>query len=144
MSLSKYLLLILLAATKFAISPIAASNWGLDQKESFIIITLSGLVGFFTFYYFSSYLLKLMGMLLAGRQRKKKIFTKRNKFAVRIIRNYGLWLLALLTPILISIPFGAFLCARYFPRKPSIIFSMCIAIIAWGFVLSFFGDLIFN
>ncbi len=144
MSLSKYLLLILLAATKFAISPIAASNWGMNHKESFILITISGLVGFFTFYYFSSYLLKLMGMLLSGRQRKKKIFTRKNKLAVRIIRNYGLWLLAVLTPILISIPFGAFLCARYFPKKPMVILTMCAAIIAWGFILTFFGDLIFN
>ncbi len=144
MSLSKYLLLILLAATKFAVSPIAASNWGLDQRESFIIITLSGLVGFFIFYYFSSYLLKIMRMIFGGRRRKKRIFTKKNKMAVRVIRNYGLWLLAVLTPILLSIPFGAFLCARYFPRKLSIMLVMCASIVAWGFILSFFGDLLFN
>ncbi len=144
MNLSKYLLLILLGATKFAISPIAAANWGLNQRDAFIIITLSGLAGFFIFYYFSSYILKLIGIFFQGRQRKRKIFTRKNKLVVRIIRNYGLWLLALLTPILISIPFGAFLCVRYFPRKASIIVTMCASIILWGFILTFFGDLIFN
>lgn len=144
MSISQYLLLLFISATKFAISPFVAINMGFSQQETFIVTTLGGLSGFFLFYYFSSYILRLTGILFAKRQKKKKVFTKKNKLAVKIIREYGLWLLALLTPILLSIPFGAFLCARYFQRKFTIFLVMCSFIILWGFILSFFGDLMFS
>lgn len=69
-------------------------------------------------------------------RKKKKIFSKRSKRFVRIKQNYGLLGIALLTPLLLSIPIGTFLAIRFFTRSHYTLLFLCLAVVFWSIVLS--------
>jgi hypothetical protein len=67
----------------------------------------------------------------------KKIFTKFNRRVIRIKHRFGLTGIAILTPIFLSIPIGAFLAERFYKDKRKVIIYLSISAIAWCFVLYF-------
>lgn len=67
----------------------------------------------------------------------KKIFTKFNRRVIRIKHRFGLTGIAILTPIFLSIPIGAFLAERFYKDKKKVIIYLSISAIAWCFVLYF-------
>ena len=69
-------------------------------------------------------------------QPEKKIFTKKSRRIVRIWKKYGLIGIALLTPILLSIPVGTFIASRLVPQRSTVILYMLFALLFWSVVLS--------
>jgi hypothetical protein len=67
----------------------------------------------------------------------KKIFTKFNRRVIRIKHRFGLTGIAILTPIFLSIPIGAFLAERFYKDKRKVIIYLSISAIAWCFLLYF-------
>ena len=67
----------------------------------------------------------------------KKIFTKFNRRVIRIKHRFGLTGIAILTPIFLSIPIGAFLAERFYKDKKKVIIYLSISAIAWCFLLYF-------
>ncbi len=67
----------------------------------------------------------------------KKIFTKFNRRVIRIKHRFGLTGIAILTPIFLSIPIGAFLAERFYKDKKKVIIYLSISSIGWCFVLYF-------
>ena len=67
----------------------------------------------------------------------KKIFTKFNRRVIRIKHRFGLKGIAILTPIFLSIPIGAFLAERFYKDKKKVIIYLSISAISWCFVLYF-------
>ena len=67
----------------------------------------------------------------------KKIFTKFNRRVIRIKHRFGLTGIAILTPIFLSIPIGAFLAERFYKDKKKVIIYLSVSSIAWCFVLYF-------
>ncbi len=67
----------------------------------------------------------------------KKIFTKFNRRVIRIKHRFGLTGIAILTPIFLSIPIGAFLAERFYKDKKKVILYLSISAIAWCFILYF-------
>ncbi|MBI3518709.1 MAG: hypothetical protein HY062_05065 [Bacteroidetes bacterium] len=67
----------------------------------------------------------------------KKIFTKFNRRVIRIKHRFGLTGIAILTPIFLSIPIGAFLAERFYKDKKKVIIYLSISAIAWCFILYF-------
>ncbi|MBK6985479.1 MAG: hypothetical protein IPH32_12330 [Bacteroidetes bacterium] len=67
----------------------------------------------------------------------KKIFTKFNRRVIRIKHRFGLTGIAILTPIFLSIPIGAFLAERFYKDKKKVIIYLSISAISWCFVLYF-------
>ena len=67
----------------------------------------------------------------------KKIFTNFNRRVIRIKHRFGLTGIAILTPIFLSIPIGAFLAERFYKDKKKVIIYLSISAIAWCFVLYF-------
>lgn len=67
----------------------------------------------------------------------KKIFTKFNRRVIRIKHRFGLKGIAILTPIFLSIPIGAFLAERFYKDKRKVIIYLSISSIAWCFLLYF-------
>jgi hypothetical protein len=72
------------------------------------------------------------------RRRYKRLtanrFTRSNKMIVRIRRKYGMVGIIVLTPIILSIPVGAFLGTKYFHHNYNFIPSMLLSIFLWGIV----------
>ena len=67
----------------------------------------------------------------------KKTFTKFNRRVIRIKHRFGLTGIAILTPIFLSIPIGAFLAERFYKDKKKVIIYLSISAISWCFVLYF-------
>lgn len=67
----------------------------------------------------------------------KKIFTKFNRRVIRIKHRFGLTGIAILTPIFLSIPIGAFLAERFYKDKKKVIIYLSISAISWCFILYF-------
>ena len=67
----------------------------------------------------------------------KKIFTKSNRRVIRIKHRFGLTGIAILTPIFLSIPVGAFLAERFYKDKKKVITYLSISAIFWSVTLYF-------
>ena len=68
------------------------------------------------------------------KRKKRRKFTRWNKFLVKIKKVYGMWGIVLLTPVLLSLPVGAFLLRKYYPGKRPLLI-MVGSIVIEGFVL---------
>jgi len=62
----------------------------------------------------------------------KKVFTKRNRRIVTIFRKYGLFGIAFLTPVILSIPIGTIIANSLEPKKRKIFLFMFISILFWS------------
>ncbi len=75
----------------------------------------------------------------------KKVFTTFNRRVIKIKHRFGLSGIAVLTPIFLSIPIGAFLADRFYKDKKKVITYLSISAIIWCIVLYciylFFYDL---
>ncbi|MGB1294565.1 MAG: hypothetical protein ACPG6V_03725 [Flavobacteriales bacterium] len=136
---NNYLLLIVVASTKFALTPLVSLPMDIGRQELFFTMLFGGLLGYFVFFYFSEYLINTFSNVsLTKRKKEKKIFTKRNRMIINIVRKRGLVILALITPILLSIPVGAFIAARYFTNKTKVNLVMVGSILTWSFIYTTF------
>ena len=67
----------------------------------------------------------------------KKIFTKFNRRVIKIKHRFGLIGIAILTPIFLSIPIGAFLAERFYKDKRKVIIYLSLSSVFWCFTLYF-------
>lgn len=139
-------LILFTSMVKFAFSPLLALSLGYDLLQTMVITGIGGCLGVTVFFLGSGWILGWMEdrrakAILSGRRRSRRTFTRTNKFIVKVKRNQGLRGLAALTPVIISIPIGTILAARYFrndKRTLPILFS---SVLFWDIVLSSFWDL---
>ena len=128
-----------LSSVKFFAGPILAKSLGFTYLGSVAITSLGGVFGVFLFYNLGTKIVNFFPNFFKPMQKKKKIFTKKNKFFVNVIRNYCLFGLSIFSPVLISIPVGAFLAARFFNNQKKIALGvMCISVVLWSVSISSF------
>lgn len=106
-----------------------------------LLSSCSGAVfGTIVFTYLSAGLLKWWDKLKEKwftSKHPKKIFTKSNRRVIRIKHRFGLTGIAILTPIFLSIPIGAFLAERFYKDKKKVIIYLSISGIFWCITLYF-------
>jgi hypothetical protein len=116
------ILTILSSSVKFAMTfPLAVMQFKFSFAETVLWTNAGGILGIYFFAYLSDKLIlwwqrtfrkkRKSGM---PQEKRKKTFTKRNRRIVRIKQRYGLIGIALITPLLLSIPVGTFLMVRYY------------------------------
>ena len=153
----KLLNVFLLSSVKFVVSPAYSFIIGLNYWETILVTSIGGIFGFFFFYLVTKFIIYELHQVkqLAIRyipnkilhsvkifkptsksRKTKKIFTRRNRMIVQIMNQYGMWGLIILTPILLSIPFGAFLSYKYYGHRKRLIPLMMLAIVSWAFIIS--------
>lgn len=132
--------LFLLSSTKFLFAPSSVVAAGFSFFETLLITTLGGWFGVLIFYYFGRILIDLIlrGFIKIknGPPKEKKTFTFTNKLIVRTKAKYGLIGLALITPVIISIPVGSIIAARYFSRTRGTIYYLFMSVLFWSLVLT--------
>ena len=113
---------------------------------SFIKIVLIGVTSGFFGSAVSAFLSKELIMLYAfilrkifPNQAKKKIMTPTNRLIIRFKHIFGIFGIALVSPVLLSIPFGTFLAIRFFGNKNRnrTVLLMTISTFLWTLLLYF-------
>lgn len=155
--LLKILHIVLLASVKYIVTLPYAMIIGLDYKYALLAVLSGGIGGFLFFFYISKplnrglillwpYLCKGIPDSLKGRyhnwcisrtkKKKKRVFTRKNRFISRLKSNFGFWGIIIATPVILTIPFGAFLANKYYAHRRHIVLYMILSIIGWAAVLS--------
>ncbi len=156
----KIIQVFLLASVKYVITFPFALLIGLNFTQTLIAVTLGGITGFFFFYHLSSFAAKRLhhvrillrkhlplSFRLKYRQillwRKKmtgeRIFSKKNRFIARFRAKFGLPGIVILSPIVLSIPIGAFLLNKYYSKHKMAKPYMVLSIVSWTAVFVAFA-----
>ena len=69
--------------------------------------------------------------------RNKKVFTKFNRRIIYVKNKFGLMGIAALTPLILSIPLGAFIAERFYKKKSKVIIAISSWVLIW-FVVFYF------
>jgi uncharacterized membrane protein len=133
--IAKYLTVYLISTIKFIGGPLAGVAAGLSWGETFIFTVL----GMMT----TVLLLSLLGenarkRLFKRLNKKKKLFTPKNRRLVRMWRKYGLKGVAFLTPIFLSPIIGTVMAISFGEPVKRIFFYMLGSALFWGVIFSLF------
>ncbi|WP_250632999.1 hypothetical protein [Rhodoflexus caldus] len=131
--LLKYLTVFGLSMFKFIFGPVTALPLGIGYVET-SLLTAGGMMT-------SVLIISSLGAPMRARfiQRfapNRRLFTKRSRQVVRIWRKYGMWGVAMLTPLLFTPIGGTLIAVSFGERRSKILFTMLIAGLFWAFVLS--------
>lgn len=152
----KILHIIILASVKYILTLPYAMLIGVEYKYAILSVLAGGIGGFLLFFYMSKPLtrsfnklrpqicrlvplqIKHRFQLFCNHQIKKpgKRFTRKKRFMVRVKTTYGLWGIIIATPVILTIPIGAFLANKYYGRRKYIVPYMILSIVGWAVVLS--------
>ena len=118
------LVTILSSAVKFAMTfPLAVMQFKFSFLETILWTNVGGILGIYFFAFLSGKIIAWWNRTIRKKYfnnrdpREKKVFTARNRRIVRIKQNYGLFGIAVTTPLLLSIPVGTFLVVRYYRTR---------------------------
>lgn len=156
----KIIQVFLLATVKYVITFPFALLIGLNFVQTLIAVTLGGIAGFFFFYHLSGYAIKRFHHLktfirrhtphsirIRFRQllnwRKKvtgeRVFSRRNRLIVAFRTKFGLLGIVALSPVILSIPIGAFLLNKYYSKHKMARPYMVLSILSWTAVFVAFA-----
>lgn len=131
----------LLSSVKFAVAtfPICLA---FDYRASLFISISGGLSGSFFFLFLWNKVLHIWHILIVKKKEEKPLAYKVNKkkrWIVSLKNSYGYWGVIILTPLILSIPIGAFILIQYFDHQKYKFFHLSLSVILWGVgLISFF------
>ncbi len=151
----KLIQILIVSGIKFLFAPLISIGYGFNYFQTVIFTTAGGILGILFFYFLSKWIIRQYNKLcpvvfsyftgekvekakkiLNCDQPPKKKFTRKNKIIINIRRKYGFFGIIFLTPILLSIPIGAFLAQKYYSKKANVLVYMSISIVLWSFFIS--------
>lgn len=156
----KFIQVFLLATVKYVMTFPYALLIGLNLKQALLSVTLGGIVGFFFFYYLSGVAIRRFTVfksflrryappivrlkyrqLLAWRKKLtgEKVFSKKTRFIVTLRSKLGLPGIIILSPVILSIPIGAFLLNKYYSTHRMAKPYMVMSILGWTAVIITFA-----
>lgn len=133
-----------LSAIKFGMAGVPAAVFAQLSVFKALTVTISGgFAGTLFFTFLSEWSLEKFRKIKekyfpVTNKKSKKIFTKSNRLIVAFKVKFGLIGLAIITPLILSIPLGTFLAIKYYSNKQKIIVYMFTSISIWAIVLYFF------
>jgi hypothetical protein len=140
----------LLASVKFLFSPFAAQGMHLTFWESLLATTVGGIAGILVFGLIGELITdkwaNIMGFFFQvftsrnkeeARRYARRKFKPKNRFIVKVKHRLGLFGLALITPCMISIPFGAIACMAFFNhRRKEVFVYLFLSLGFWSLLLN--------
>ena len=136
-TIGKYLAVVGLSMFKFIFGPALGESLSLTVYEN-ATLTVVGMM-------LTVVVVQLLGQRVRGRlilffYKNKKVFSKRNRRIVQVWRSYGMWGVAILTPVLFSPPGGALIAVSFGERFGRVFSLMLISAVFWAIVFSILFD----
>lgn len=134
-TLLKILTVISLSGLKFMIAiPLSALQYNFNFLQTLLFSLSGGMIGVFLF----SMLSEKINILFP---KKKKIKRKRKRsfkevITIKAAKKYGVYGIAAITPILLSIPIGTIIALRLFPEKRKTVPVIMSSVVIWAIILS--------
>lgn len=138
---------------KLLASSLYSHGLGFGFWETFLFTSIGGSIGVFFFYRFSGWLMKRARLRRLHRaiaehhgvrRPAKRIFTKRNRWIIRLKQGNGLKGLAALTPVVLTIPVGSIIAARYFKHDRRTLPALISSVVIQAMAISAFWSVIFH
>lgn len=131
--LLKYFTVFGLSMFKFVFGPVTALPLGIGYVAT-SLLTAGGMMA-------SVLIISSLGAPMRERfiQRfapNRRLFTKRSRQIVRVWRKYGMWGVAMLTPLLFTPIGGALIAVSFGEQRNKILFTMLVSALFWAFVIS--------
>ncbi len=130
-TLLEVLLILITSMVKFVASPILSFALGYGFMQTVIMIGIGGCTGVLLFFFAGGWIMKKAEV----RRKNKRNFTRTNKAIVRLRRGQGLNGLAVITPVIISIPIGSLIAAKYYRHQRRTLPVLLAAVLFWDVVL---------
>jgi len=131
------LIVFALSSTKYLIGASSALVKDFNFLLSMVTTVGGGMTGVIVYLYCWDGILWVKHKLFTAKPHAKVKFNKFRRWLVGFIKNYGLFGIAFLTPVLLSVPVGTILAASIEPNKWKIKRFMLISFVNWS--LLFFG-----
>lgn len=129
-----YIIVFGLSMFKFILGPVTGRLYEMNFFETTLLTVLGMMTSVFIFS--SVFGTKIHCWIMNTFYKNKRLFSKRNRRAVKIWRTYGLKGVAFLTPILLS-PIGGTIVATSFGEHRNKIFKyMLLSALFWGSIFS--------
>jgi hypothetical protein len=138
----KELTVIFFSSWKFAATfPMAVYAMKMSFTETLIYTNIGGALGMVISVFLSDVILKLWQQYWPEKlkiNKNKKIFTPASRRLIRIKKRYGLPGIVALSPVLLSIPLGAFLTVKYYGVNVRNMFWLTLGQLLWSVLYTFF------
>jgi hypothetical protein len=121
----------LMSIAKFGVTSIAVMAAGMGVGGVVANLT-GGIAGVLIFTYLGSAFSRWLAQQYPNRYGKK--FSKRTRFLVRVKKSFGLGGIALLTPVVLSIPVGVLFSLSFTQNRRKVFWGMTASCLLWGLV----------
>jgi len=154
-SVFKLIQVLFISGIKFLFAPLISIGYGFNYFQTAGITAVGGILGILFFFflsrwiiskyyqycpivfsYFSGEKVEQAKKILNCQDVPKKRFTRKNRLIINIRKKYGFLGIIMLTPVLLSIPIGAFLAQKYYSKKNNVLVYMSISVVLWSFFIS--------
>jgi hypothetical protein len=151
----KLLQVLIVSGIKFLFAPFISIGYGFNYIQTAVITAVGGILGILFFYYLSRWIIAqyykyspaiysyfsgdkidLARQIVLQEIVVKKKFTRKNKLIINIRNKYGFLGIIIFTPVLLSIPLGAFLAQKYYSRRNHTLIYLSISVVIWSFFIS--------
>lgn len=126
-------IIVLVSIFKYGIGIFTAINSSLGFWTSIVSNMIGGGIGVFMFTYLGSFIKKIY-IKFRYKNKKPIIFNKWNRFLIRFRRNFGLIGIAILSPIILTIPVGVILSLQITDNKVKIFFYIFSGCLIWSWI----------
>jgi hypothetical protein len=127
---------LLVGCVKFFLAIPLAQQYDFTFWETFIFTCLGGVIGVLFFARFRKVVLKLYFRFFPYKPKAKRKNSFRRTLALTTARKYGLFGIAFLTPVFLSIPIGTFVALHFFPDKKKTLPILFASVLGWSFLLT--------
>ena len=120
----------------------------LTEVQGFIVVSCGASLSVIFYVYggdkLIAFLKKRRKLKQANSAKQTRKFTKWNRFLIKIKRNGGLPIIALLAPVIISIPVGCLLALSFIHDKRKIVGYMIGSILLWSLMIFGFKSILLS
>ena len=136
MQIIQFISVFLLGGVKFFLAIPLATQYDFSFWETFFVSCFGGVVGIIFFAKFRKVVLKIYYNIYPHNYNVKKKKSLKEKIAIKTARKYGLFGIAFLTPIFLSIPIGTFIALHFYPNKKKTLPFLITSVLGWSFLLT--------